>query len=169
MCKRCCIWVRLKNTIMTLYQLLKDSCPVHWNRTEQAARKLSCENLWYELIRLTMHNGTVAISPFASALKNKISYLYKTFKKFTYFSKEGDSTHWSWVSSKRLKDIWIILVSLYGKQTLCCGTIANTDQHLYWIKNFKNMISIIIRIYQRTSRMRHVVKPRSIAMLKPMI
>jgi hypothetical protein len=60
-------------------------------------------------------------------------------------------------------------VSLYGKQTLCCGTIANTDQHLYWIKNFKNMISIIIRIYQRTSRMRHVVKPRSIAMLKPMI
>jgi hypothetical protein len=37
-----------------------------------------------------------------------------------------------------------VSVLLYGKQTLCCGTIANTDQHLCWIKNFKNMISIII-------------------------
>ncbi len=91
-----------------------------------------------------MHNGTVAISPFAAALKNIIIHLYETFKKFTYFSKEGDSTHWPWVSSKRFKDICIVSVLLYGKQTLCCGTIANTDQHLCWIKNFKNMISIII-------------------------
>jgi hypothetical protein len=40
-----------------------------------------------------MLNGTVAISPFAAELKNKIIYLHKIFEKFTHFSNEGDKTH----------------------------------------------------------------------------
>jgi hypothetical protein len=37
-----------------------------------------------------------------------------------------------------------VLVLLSSKQTLCCGTIANIDQHLYRIKKIKNIILIII-------------------------
>jgi len=96
-----------------------------------------------------MLNGTVAISPFAAELKNKIIYLHKIFEKFTHFSNEGDKTHWAWGSSKRDNDIWISLVLLFGKQTLCCGTTANIDQHLCRIKNFKTTIfhSYILLLY----------------------
>jgi hypothetical protein len=105
---------------------------------------------------------------FLQNLKRKIIYLHKSFKNFTHFSKEGDLTHSPREPSKRDNTIWISLVLLFDKQTLCCGTIRNTDQHLYRIKNFKNII-FHYYIHQRISRIKPVVKPRNIAILKPII
>jgi hypothetical protein len=41
-CKRCCFWIQLNNTIKTVYQFCRLSCPAQWIKTGRVFFLLSC-------------------------------------------------------------------------------------------------------------------------------